>query len=1160
MFAPPSRPRPPSIATLRILYQLAYITSGTALGASIICIEERRRRIKILQKIADNARRLRQCPRYIHNVALAPADINDNVGLDAIIQHSNGARSWDQPSRIDEAYEKMMNVQPRKRKRRKRVVESQEQLAGKESETASRHETSMFGAESNHTLSSIYSPFIQRGHDKDRGRETLTRARERSERERVSSVPISFTTTKLQAARVVAGKPQNTLPTLHESDVRRKESSLEKRAPMQSEGRILYQTTAQANDTTSQSRSSHRHSKTARGVDDAAQPLHHLTVEGGSQDKGGDTPTLGRRETASSFMARPEFEEFEDGLDRKQPPTNLQESTAKPLTSPSHNKPRLNRIIQQYTEYARSWQTADASTPALTPVDLDWAQDQIDVATLVERECNKLLGEGLVAEAVSVSAAFSFRAWPETTGTPYARTLFAAALASHSVPSCVKIIKWTGGDIKGEVISRSDVNKFIAMASEQKQHKSIRALFVQDLIGFNNTPMLQHSSINEFFTQDSLMSICIAFSESLNRSDSTPSGFKSAFLALTNENKRSMRGQALPLYTSWMLADWQNLRNFGHTMTTYNKLIIELDYQNEAGLWLHLAMIDVCLAANRLDVAQLILSRVRSFASTAATTLAMSKIYAKQKMWETLTNQLVEIHQNDLLPNGIESDLHDEVGDLLSTISRYHNLEEVKAFGNLLVRAFGEATSSEVAEVLLRKSIAEKQRHKVKACAQMIEKDYKDFSVSPDATAAMVEHFYNVWRANAGTMTWIWNTLLKYAPWTVNRQLQNVIDTALVDRKMKNDRKTASEHESFLVKMLYERGRGVVATDLGQLKTNNMKRKSMTAIKKINPQHSLQELKVTFARGHDEAVLEWYHHITRGGTSTSTLKTAIESSLRMHEGDPTHAWRLVSQAKEDGTNVSCAMAPLLLHRLDSLSRDKKSRPDLDALRRDVMEYQFQRADCGLPIDYSVLVSVAAHLNAIGLERDAIKILESTDLSPISLDWPPDEEFMHVWFQAYLFSCDIAGMERIVHRILSQNMKVLPHLRALLRMAKVVTNSSKRLTQRQKDDFMARVMRLRELCSVRAEEQYWGEKHAAVELVRMIAKFSKTNGGSDFLARIEEGDALIAKMAEEDQENYLPNHDGRLSQERPQYVAAAWQGNCAPHAWDDGLPSVTQVGA
>ena len=83
MLKTPNRPRAPSAATLRVLYQLAYISSGTAVGIGALCAEERRRRTQIVQRVADNAKRIRQSPRYAHGaaaVAVKEHDVDDNYG------------------------------------------------------------------------------------------------------------------------------------------------------------------------------------------------------------------------------------------------------------------------------------------------------------------------------------------------------------------------------------------------------------------------------------------------------------------------------------------------------------------------------------------------------------------------------------------------------------------------------------------------------------------------------------------------------------------------------------------------------------------------------------------------------------------------------------------------------------------------------------------------------------------------------------------------------------------------------------------------------------------------------------------------------------------------------------------------------------------------
>src|ERR1700710_3054918 len=91
------KPRPvPSKAALKVLYQLAYISSGTAVGVAALCAEERRRRTQLVQKVADNARRIRQSPRYYQNAALAAPVVDDydvgRAGAEWISHGEHGRR------------------------------------------------------------------------------------------------------------------------------------------------------------------------------------------------------------------------------------------------------------------------------------------------------------------------------------------------------------------------------------------------------------------------------------------------------------------------------------------------------------------------------------------------------------------------------------------------------------------------------------------------------------------------------------------------------------------------------------------------------------------------------------------------------------------------------------------------------------------------------------------------------------------------------------------------------------------------------------------------------------------------------------------------------------------------------------------------------------
>ncbi|KAK3676217.1 hypothetical protein LTR78_003967 [Recurvomyces mirabilis] len=78
MFNGKSRPVPSKDA-LKVLYQLAYISSGTAAGAATLFAEEQRRRTQYVQRIADNARRVRQSPRHYLSAAVACQEGSEDV-------------------------------------------------------------------------------------------------------------------------------------------------------------------------------------------------------------------------------------------------------------------------------------------------------------------------------------------------------------------------------------------------------------------------------------------------------------------------------------------------------------------------------------------------------------------------------------------------------------------------------------------------------------------------------------------------------------------------------------------------------------------------------------------------------------------------------------------------------------------------------------------------------------------------------------------------------------------------------------------------------------------------------------------------------------------------------------------------------------------------
>lgn len=126
MFTTSRRPVPSS-AALRILRQLAYISSGTVCGAAALVAEERRRQTRLAGKIVENSRRLKQHPRYAHSAAALAAVVPSHSDVSFFSTENDwiGAENLNERSGEQD--------QERKRKQRRRNKDSLEGKVGNES-------------------------------------------------------------------------------------------------------------------------------------------------------------------------------------------------------------------------------------------------------------------------------------------------------------------------------------------------------------------------------------------------------------------------------------------------------------------------------------------------------------------------------------------------------------------------------------------------------------------------------------------------------------------------------------------------------------------------------------------------------------------------------------------------------------------------------------------------------------------------------------------------------------------------------------------------------------------------------------------------------------------------------------------------------------------
>lgn len=148
-----SRRRVPSEGALKVLRQLAYISSGTVCGAAALIAEERRRQTNLVSKIAENSRRLKQHPRYQHtraahrrldeddaqSLVAASAPDEDALPDDKLAPQADTFRNTFLPSEVERGYAKLNLHRPSKQKKSQPNFRSDQPRKHKNSQPATAH-------------------------------------------------------------------------------------------------------------------------------------------------------------------------------------------------------------------------------------------------------------------------------------------------------------------------------------------------------------------------------------------------------------------------------------------------------------------------------------------------------------------------------------------------------------------------------------------------------------------------------------------------------------------------------------------------------------------------------------------------------------------------------------------------------------------------------------------------------------------------------------------------------------------------------------------------------------------------------------------------------------------------------------------------------------
>lgn len=257
------------------------------------------------------------------------------------------------------------------------------------------------------------------------------------------------------------------------------------------------------------------------------------------------------------------------------------------------------------------------------------------------------------------------------------------------------------------------------------------------------------------------------------------------------------------------------------------------------------------------------------------------------------------------------------------------------------------------------------------------------------------------------------------------------------------------------------------------------------------------ELLISFSLGeHSDAVKLYQDALYASGLppSSVSLEAAIAASIQAQGGNTVEAEDLLRSAQESGFNISAALLPLLLQRLNN-TRDGNSGLELNNLRQSIQDFYRTMADNGIHVRHHLATTTAHILIEQGRSRDAVALL--SEIYHSEWTWPSaggkalDVPAMTVFLQGYIKMNHEEGMKWVIDCILEKDMRIDTALLETLKRAREHFRLAARKTgdaQFARLEGMMRGWHL--LCQQRQKEQKKASQKFGLRLVDRIVECAR----------------------------------------------------------------------
>ncbi|KAI7097568.1 hypothetical protein KC365_g9792 [Hortaea werneckii] len=784
MFAGKSRPVP-SKAALDVLYQLAYISSGAAVGVATLCAEERRRRTQVVQKIAENAKRIRQSPRYYQNAAVATQESHDYMT-------GHGGSSWDPktveepagakrrrrrprdsmvaqapglPSVVEDGYAQVQSAEdtprPNKSRHRRRIAASypthpapwrldsgavgSASLRGLTSEDSGHYSTS--------PKVSPYANLTVKSRDLRRDRNIGHAGQLRSVKKGLG-IPGRWST--LLEERCT--EPAEVASEIHKRRaarrVRAQEDSVHHASP-NTETNVTHEVDSffamaaereyEVQDLVHMSNQLLQASLAHGTLDDVRSLCLWKFSQASSIEPDAEAVCK-----ASQLLA--ERVEHEDLFDFY---VNLF-SEKQFLKIESRNRLRLaTLVLAQAVRWDLGSSLQSSAYKLLAPLLQDIAGDVVD-QTLSD-QCQSLVDNDCLRQAADLLQALRKLCQHNHGYGESIEMVLDSALRNHRIPLSSKLLR-TANQTLPEHIFAEKCNSFLRICDEHRAYDTIIDLF----IGSQGGDRRPKSIMNPQLSKSSYEILAFACTQS----ESWDKSLRRAFSHTFAQVPEAQRGRILEARSSLTLRRmWDSTRDLGRVITYSNGMepwLRENASPSAMRLW-RLALLEIFISAGKTDLAKNALDRFSAEGLSPSDSVSLAMLMLANKgRWESLDRLLTIAEESRALQ--FDPDTTERFNQTLDFYVRQHSSIESWKFVSRAVDKLGFRPNHVTTEVMLKAFVSAKSIDLIPKWLRYVHTLGRNFEVTARVASMLLTRFYREFRPSHVLIMWFCRNLISIAP------------------------------------------------------------------------------------------------------------------------------------------------------------------------------------------------------------------------------------------------------------------------------------------------------------------------------------------------------------------------------------------------------------